>query len=82
MNYARNCDSYMNIASDNKAFLTDYEDISLYKKLPLSYQQLSHNYGTLEYKDLDPRLVNLFDSIPVKPKVKKRQGGSTAPAAI
>ena len=40
--------------------MIEYNEISLYKKVPPSYQKLAQNYGGLDYKELDPRQNNLF----------------------
>lgn len=58
--YAKNFEAYNEIANDNWAFLCDYNNISLYKKVPANYQKIAQSYGTTDYKELDPRLHNLF----------------------
>lgn len=35
--YANNFEVYNELSNDNWAFMTDYDDISLYKKVPTSY---------------------------------------------
>jgi hypothetical protein len=52
----------------------DYNGISLYRKVPYSYQKLAHNYGSTDYKELDPRINNLFKVEPPKKPYPKRLG--------
>ena len=54
LKYAKNCASYVSIASDNHRFMEDYNGISLYQKVPTSYKGLQHNYSSIEYTDLNP----------------------------
>eukprot|EP00347_Sterkiella_histriomuscorum_P002945 403366190 len=62
--YANKFAGYREISNDNKAFMDDYGDHSLYKKIPQSYQKLMQNYGTVDFRDLDPKSKNLFSTIP------------------
>lgn len=58
--YSNNFHAYKQIASDNCAFMGDYDHMSLFKKVPMAYRKLSQNYGAVDYKDLDPNKGNIF----------------------
>ena len=58
--YANKFASYKEISIDNRRFMQEYQGHSLYKKVPGSYQKLMHNYGSIDYKELDPKINNLF----------------------
>ncbi|CDW75343.1 UNKNOWN [Stylonychia lemnae] len=64
MQYANKFAGYREISNDNNLFMEDYSEHSLFKKVPQPYQKLMQNYGTLDYKELDPKLRNLFSTTP------------------
>jgi hypothetical protein len=40
--------------------MTDYDCLSLFKKVPTAYRKLAQNYGAVDFKDLDPKKSNIF----------------------
>ena len=63
--------AYKEIANDNWEFMTNYDSLSLFNKIPTAYSKLSHNYGAVDFKDLDPKNGNIFSKITAKPPKKQ-----------